>query len=1230
MLQEITINTTFHSNFDSLIKFIDTNSQEIFFLVISGVEATSTTIFQKLHAHKQIDSIFIFCLEQQTYEPLLTNQHHSKIVGIFNTQYELCYNIRKTLDHVRRHIAAFTLFNQKQQSMRNLTNDSIRFLWHQLLKDTLWKMPRTNDWKIRMIEKCRDYYRGNTHELKHIDEFETQYQSLDAVRWYTKDMFVYKLINQALRTEDVDALYILRYYIEDLCLDLKNKYKEFKELQILLEMPSVTLYRGLRLDRNQLLKLKVNEGNLMSTNGFLSVTRSLDVAKFYAGWDACYQSTTDITEPVLFIINIDINENKIIVADIAAESMMPDELEVLFDLGSIFEINSITEDDVQIPSKWTIVMTASNDGDKILNDYILFKRGDMEEFDINILFGEFLYDMGEYQKAEKYFQNLLSTEDTPQRRYSLGMVHTLKGEYDRAVYYLQSAYNRYEEILLPMASVPKDLLDIDEAQNMLYEMARISVAIANIYFNTDNPDEALINYTKALNVYEMVTSNSDIPQIGICLQNIGLIYEKRGSYNEALTKFHQTNEVYSKTLPDNHPDKAGLLLNIGNIHKLQDNNDLAIKSYINALDMLKKIYPAKHLLITQCMNNIGLVHMSNHQYEDALTWFFQCLENYNEFELSTTQHILYAHIHANIAEIYEKKDNICDAIRYYEQSLISYETTTKKDWITMEYFHSDIRNEREEEAYSLSDLFSILETVKEVYSSEHPQVASFLRTIGKAFFSDKKYKDALEYYEQSLKILNKCHSIEHLDVAECLKEISLIYQIEGDYSRALDYAINSYDVLRKILSSKHPEMKKILENIIQICNDSGESSKASFYSTKLRLSFENETSSNDFDSNCMRKKLFYLVYMQKKYQEALNVICSELNEFEDEELEIALGQIYLKLGQFDQSVLHSRNALKLSSNDPNIARCYIQLGHAYILQHDNTNALISYKNSLEILRRSTIEEDELANVLTNIGTIYLDQDNYNESLLHYSEALEIKRKTDPENSTLISGINSCIAKSFFKQNNYDKALEHYLQALELLKTSENNIEIAKIHEVMGVIYHQKQNSEVSLKHLLIALELYEKLKATENDSQLENIFGIIANVYYDKHDFQMALFYYKKCLIIADNNDSSNLVSTLYNISQTYFQMNNVKYGIEYIRRCIEEQETLAGDENDQDLMSFKQILSFTQLLYDARKRKHRPKYKRLFHKRRYLRCKKKHSFAMVPPALAHLISEFYEQSETF
>ncbi|CAF1481950.1 unnamed protein product [Adineta steineri] len=1234
ILQDIKAAASFHTNSDDLIKSIDTNPEKIVFLVISGIEAANTTTFQTIHALKQIDSIFVYCLEKQIYEPLRMCQSYSKIVDIFNTQDELCSSIKKTLDDLNKQFAAFTLFNQKQKSMRNLTKDSICFLWYQLLKDILWKMPRTDDWKIRMVEKCRDYYRGSAHDLKHIGEFETQYQSSDAAKWYSKDTFLYKLINQALRTEDIDGLYTLRYYIEDLCASLKNKYEQFKQLQIELEMPDLTLYRGLRLDRDQLLKLKMNEGNLISTNGFLSASRSMDVAKFYAGWDVSIQTTTDTTEPVLFIINMDVNENKVIVADITAESLMPDELEVLFDLGSIFQINTIIEDDTQKPSKWTINMTASNDGDKILNDYILFKREELEEFDVNILFGEFLYDMGEYHKAERYFENLLSIEDTVQLRYSLGTIYTLKGEYSKALNYFQSAYDRNREILVSMVSESDDIFDIEGTHNMTTQIARTLVGIANVYFHTDNFDEALSNYTDALEIYKTALPDQNIPHIGICLQNMGLIYEERGFHDDAMNSFLRANEIYSTTLPDNHPGKAGLLLNIGNVYKLQNKNDLALKSYTDALNMLKKIYPIKHLSITECINNIGLVYMSSNQYDDALKFFLECLENLDESVLSITQQTVYADIYANTAAIYEKKGSICDAIRYYEQSLLIHETVIKKDGLTVEYLNSDILDEREKEKHSLADLFAYLENLKEGYPNGHPQIARCLRAIAKTLSNDKKYQDALQYYNQLLEIYNKSHPIEYLNLSECLKDVSLIHLAENNYIPALDYAINSYNILQKVFSSKHPEIK-----ITWLFGPKKWSfvprkwslvpKKWSFIpQTKLNFSSEKATSSTNFNSDHIRKKIFYLYYHEDKYQEALNVVISVPVQFEDEELETILGQIYLKLGQFDQSIIHSRNALRLSSSDSNTARCYTQLGHAYISQHDDTNAIVYYEKSLEILRRDISDEDILADVLVNMGTIYMNQNHYDDSLLHYLEALNIKKKTDPENKTLIGTINSCVGKLFLKQNNYDEALEYYLQSLEILKNSESNIEIAKIHEAIGVIYHQNQNLEISLKHLLIGLELYEKFKLTENDSQLENILGIVAKVYYDKQDFRMALIYYKRSLAIADENDSSSLVSLLYNICQTHFQMNNVEYGVRYLQQCIEIQETLVDDENDEDLITYKQILSFTQLLLDAKKRKRKLKYKRMFHKRHYQRRKKKYVLK-VPVEYSSLIEQFCEQSES-
>jgi hypothetical protein len=57
---------------------------------------------------------------------------------------------------------------------------------------------------------CRK--RGN------IAEFEKDYMSDQAIQWYTRNYFVYKLVNQAVRTEDIDTLYTDRFYIVDLCV----------------------------------------------------------------------------------------------------------------------------------------------------------------------------------------------------------------------------------------------------------------------------------------------------------------------------------------------------------------------------------------------------------------------------------------------------------------------------------------------------------------------------------------------------------------------------------------------------------------------------------------------------------------------------------------------------------------------------------------------------------------------------------------------------------------------------------------------------------------------------------------------------------------------------------------------------------------------------------------------------------------------------------------------------
>ncbi|CAF3228373.1 unnamed protein product [Rotaria sp. Silwood2] len=208
-----------------------------------------------------------------------------------------------------------------------------------------------------MVDACRDYYRGNRTVLAKIDEFERTYHIDDCIRWYTKDTFVYKLINKALRTQDVEQLYVFRYYITDLSTSLNRESKNF------LSRNSIVLCRGATISQAEFEKLKENKGNLISTNSYFSTSRSRTVAQIYVG------SNTSTTVGVLFEVECNIETN-IICADVSYYSDVPDEEEVLFDLGTTFRILSVTQGNEKYSQIWVVKMIPTNEQQTMVIDFI--------------------------------------------------------------------------------------------------------------------------------------------------------------------------------------------------------------------------------------------------------------------------------------------------------------------------------------------------------------------------------------------------------------------------------------------------------------------------------------------------------------------------------------------------------------------------------------------------------------------------------------------------------------------------------------------------------------------------------------------------------------------------------------------------------------------------------------------------------------------------------------------
>ncbi|CAF1357733.1 unnamed protein product [Adineta steineri] len=261
-----------------------------------------------------------------------------------------------------RHRSFFTLQNVQinENFFRNLTLENGSFLAFQLLVDMMLRLDQNEFARNELLQVCRDSYADDPIELKKIDKFEQTYDPRDAIKWYTTDCFLYRLINRSLRTESIDHIFKLRYFIHDLHNQLAQIQKEFLRLlpsnQIILQ-----LYRGLRMQLHELHDLERNEGNLVSTDTFLSTTSDYEAALSFSG-DG---NVEDNYVSVIYEITVDTRlTHWIPFAKIDYHSIFKDEDEVLFSMGAVFRVGQAKQLKDRL---WMIELTLTSTKDEYWN-----------------------------------------------------------------------------------------------------------------------------------------------------------------------------------------------------------------------------------------------------------------------------------------------------------------------------------------------------------------------------------------------------------------------------------------------------------------------------------------------------------------------------------------------------------------------------------------------------------------------------------------------------------------------------------------------------------------------------------------------------------------------------------------------------------------------------------------------------------------------------------------------
>jgi tetratricopeptide (TPR) repeat protein len=457
--------------------------------------------------------------------------------------------------------------------------------------------------KDKLILRCKEKYHNIDNELKLIQEFNDCYSSDKALDWYMKDSFLYRILNRAVRLQNLDILFLFRFFLQDIRQEIKqNKCTT-----------SIRVYRSQLMTKKEINLLKNSIGCLISINSFLSTSTYPELALVFLN-QSLASFSNDLERVILEIYADPSNSSLKPFCFIKSNNIIRQTEEILFTLGSIFRLITIEQ---QSDGMWIIQLILCTDNDQQLKD--IFKI-----YQNNILsFGNFLIKMNQIDEAEKFFIRLLDELSDDKQiiadcYYALGCIETEKQNDNNSLDWHKKSLDIKLKIL------KEDDISLADSYNN----------IGQIYLKKSNYDQALSSYLRALK-FTMQANGENHLNVAVCYTIIGGIYQKKEIYIHALQCHQKALDIRQKNFSTNHPDLGISHNNIAIIYSCQGQYDLALEHYNIALEILQNTLPALHLEIAVSYCGLGLVYDQKGQFGKALSYYEKTAVIYRKVLSST-------------------------------------------------------------------------------------------------------------------------------------------------------------------------------------------------------------------------------------------------------------------------------------------------------------------------------------------------------------------------------------------------------------------------------------------------------------------------------------------------------------------------------------------------------------------------------------------------------------------
>ncbi|CAF1458392.1 unnamed protein product [Adineta ricciae] len=287
----------------------------------------------KIHSLENVRSIYIYEQEQQCH--VQWTSEYTKIREIY-IDWKLLLNALRSDVEQYLHEEKHGIFSEIGRD--NYTSDIYTFSWWNYVISLICHLSYSKYSYENFLVTLREYYQGKEVEMKILDEFERDYSSDTAIRWYTRNTFLYLVINKALRQKNIEVIFLFAFLIKDIYNQLKRQHETLRLSHLV--SPIINVYRGQMISFQEIRQIKA--ATYLITNSFFSTSLDPTLASFLIG------SSTGPNDPIqhiFFEIEIDLRIICQPFGLISSLSYFPNEDEVLFMIGTYFKVIQCSYDE---------------------------------------------------------------------------------------------------------------------------------------------------------------------------------------------------------------------------------------------------------------------------------------------------------------------------------------------------------------------------------------------------------------------------------------------------------------------------------------------------------------------------------------------------------------------------------------------------------------------------------------------------------------------------------------------------------------------------------------------------------------------------------------------------------------------------------------------------------------------------------------------------------------------